>query len=223
MTRLCIFDLDGTISNTLRSLQYFCSEALAQCGFPAVADEDTVRRMVGSGARTLIKRLITASLGENHTEEQYELLFRTYSEMNAADPMKLVTEYDGVRSLLENLQAQGIQLAVLSNKNDALTKRVVAALYPEIEFSVVRGQREGFPKKPAPDGVWAILEALKVEKEDALYIGDSDVDMNTGRNAGLRTIGVTWGFRTPEELLAIGCDGLIDHPEELLELIDLSK
>lgn len=222
MTRLCIFDLDGTISNTLRSLQYFCSEALAQCGFPAVADEDTVRRMVGSGARTLIKRLITVSLGEDHAEEQYELLFKTYSELNAADPMKLVTEYDGVRDLLAVLQEKGILLAVLSNKNDTLTKRVVAALYPEIHFSVVRGQREGFPKKPAPDGVWAILDEVNVAKEEALYIGDSDVDMNTGRNAGLRTIGVTWGFRSPEELLAIGCDGLIDHPSELLKIITQS-
>lgn len=219
MTQLCIFDLDGTISNTLRSLHYFCTTALAQCGFPPVEDEDAIRRMVGSGARTLIKRLITASLGEDHTEEQYELLFKTYSELNAADPMKLVTEYDGVRDLLSALQERDVLLAVLSNKNDALTKRVVAALYPEIRFAVVRGQREGFPKKPAPDGVWAILDELHLAKETALYIGDSDVDMKTGKNAGLRTIGVTWGFRTPEELLAIGCDGLIDHPSELLEII----
>lgn len=219
MIRLCIFDLDGTISNTLRSLHYFCSAALEQCGFPPVEDEDAVRRMVGSGARTLIKRLITASLGEDHTEEQYEQLFKTYSELNAADPMKLVTEYDGMRDLLSTLQEQGILLAVLSNKNDALTKRVVAALYPEIRFAAARGQMEGFPKKPAPDGVFAILDALSVRREEALYIGDSDVDMNTGRNAGLRTIGVTWGFRTPEELLAIGCDGLIDHPSELLDII----
>lgn len=219
MIRLCIFDLDGTISNTLHSLHYFCSVALEQCGFPPVTEENAIRRMVGSGARTLIKRLITASLGENHTEAQYEELFRTYSELNAANPMKMVTEYDGVRDLLTTLQENGILLAVLSNKIDSLTNQVVTALYPEIQFAVIRGQIEGFPKKPAPDGVWAILDTLGVKKEEALYIGDSDIDMQTGKNAGLKTIGVTWGFRTPEELLAIGCDGLIQHPRELLSIL----
>ena len=134
-----------------------------------------------------------------------------------------VTPCEGVPEMLYKLKKQGVKLAVLSNKPDDMTKRVVDTLYGEIPFAVRRGQRDGFPKKPAPDGLWAILEELDCPKEDCLYIGDSDVDIQTGRNSGVATVGVTWGFRTPEELRAAGCTTLIDRPEQLLNLIGESS
>lgn len=218
MIRLCVFDLDGTLSNTLRSLHYFCNEALKQCNFPTVDDIHKIQYMVGNGVHTLLERLLTESIG-NYTQEQYDLLFATYGELYRADPLYLVKEYDGTRELLTELHRRGVKLAVLSNKPDALTKRVAAALYPEIPFDLCRGQIDGFPKKPAPDGLWKVLETLTISKEETLYIGDSDVDMKTGTRAGVRTIGVTWGFRTAEELRASGAVDLIDHPNELLSFL----
>lgn len=218
MIRLCIFDLDGTLSNTLQSLYSFCNTALRHCGFPLVEDLHKIQYMVGNGVHLLLERLLTASLGD-YTQAQYDQLFTAYNALYAADPLHLVTEYDGVRKVLHTLSKKGIQLAVLSNKPDDMTKRVVDTLYGEIPFAVRRGQRDAFPKKPAPDGLWAILEELDCPKEDCLYIGDSDVDIQTGRNSGVATVGVTWGFRTPEELRAAGCTTLIDRPEQLLNLI----
>lgn len=218
MIRLCIFDLDGTLSNTLDSLYSFCNTALAQCGFPLVEDRHAIQYMVGSGVHTLLRRLLTASLGD-YTEEQYDQLLTVYSGLYAADPMHLVKEYDGVRDLLFALHEKGVALAVFSNKPDAMAKRVVASLYPEIPFAQCRGQIDGFPKKPAPDGALQILKDVGVSPAECLYIGDSDVDMHTGKNAGLQTIGVTWGFRTAEELRAAGGDQLIDQPEELLQFV----
>ncbi len=218
MIRFCIFDLDGTLSNTLDSLYSFCNTALERCGFPRVEDRQAIQYMVGSGVRTLLRRLIAASLGD-YTQAQYDALYRVYSELYAADPMHLVKEYDGVRELLQTLCRRGVGLAVFSNKPDAITKRVAASLFPEIPFAVCRGQVDGFPKKPAPEGVWEILKLAGVSKEECLYIGDSDVDMRTGQNAGIQTIGVTWGFRTAEELRAAGATVLIDRPEELLSYL----
>lgn len=219
MIRLCIFDLDGTLSNTLDSLYSFCNTALEQCGFPKVEDRLAIQYMVGNGVHTLLERLLAASLGEEYTREQYDRLFAVYSKLYAKNPMHLVREYDGVRSLLQTLHANGIALAVFSNKPDAMTKQVVASLYPETPFAVCRGQIDGFPKKPAPDGALQIVKTVGVRPEECLYIGDSDVDIRTGHNAGLQTIGVTWGFRTAEELRAAGGELLIDHPDELLDYL----
>jgi phosphoglycolate phosphatase len=223
MISLCIFDLDGTLSNTLDSLVYFCNTALTRCGLPAVPDRKAIQYMVGSGVHTLLRRLLTASVGENYTEDQFEELFAVYSQLYQNDPMHLVREYDGVREVLAQLQDQGVKLAVFSNKPDAMTKRVVSSLYPEIDFAVCRGQVDGFPKKPAPDGLWAILEETETAPEDCLYIGDSDIDMATGINAKVKTVGVTWGFRTAEELRASGGTLLIDQPQQLLPLVAETK
>ena len=222
MNPLCIFDLDGTLSNTLRSLHSFCSSALKECGFPPVDDIRKIQYMVGNGVHLLLERLLKESLG-SFTREQYDRLFSVYNRLYAEDPMHLVTEYDGVADLLQTLTEQNIPLAVLSNKPDAMTKQVAARLYPQIPFAVCRGQVDGFPKKPAPDGVFWILEQLHIPKERAVYIGDSEVDMQTGQNAGVFTVGVTWGFRTAEELDAAGCRCRINRPSELLSVLDSLK
>ena len=219
MKSLCIFDLDGTLSNTLRSLHFFCNSALKECGFPLVEDIRKTQYMVGNGVYVLLRRLLTESLG-SYTQEQYDRLFSVYSRLYAEDPMHLVKEYDGVSDLLEALLKEGIRLAVLSNKPNDMTKQVVSRLYPQIPFALCRGQVDGFPKKPAPDGVFWILEHLRIPKEDAVYIGDSEVDIQTGKNAGLFTVGVTWGFRTKAELKAVGCRCMIDRPMDLLPVLE---
>lgn len=220
MIRLCIFDLDGTLSNTLESLTYYCNTALEQCGFPNGIHPNEIRYMVGNGVGMLLKQLITVSLGEAYTEEQFQSLQQTYNHLYAADPMKFVSEYDGVRALLHQLQKKKIQLAVLSNKPDAMTKQVVASLYPEVTFAQCCGQLETIPRKPAPDGALKILNQLAVPAEECLYIGDSDVDMLTGKNAGIRTIGVTWGFREEQELRLAGGDFFVHTPKEILKIIE---
>lgn len=219
MISLCIFDLDGTLSDTLRSLHYFCNSALKECGFPLVEDIRKTQYMVGNGVHVLLERLLTESIG-SYSREQYDRLFSVYNRLYAEDPMHFVTEYDGVADLLDALTKRNIRAAVLSNKPDDMTKQVASRLYPQIPFAVCRGQVDGFPKKPAPDGVFRILETLGVPKESAVYIGDSEVDMQTGQNAGIFTVGVTWGFRTKEELLAAGCGCFIDRPMELLPLLE---
>lgn len=220
MISLCIFDLDGTLSNTLRSLHYFCNTALTQCGFPPVDDIHKIQYMVGSGVHVLLQRLLTESLG-SYTEEQYQQLLSIYNALYASDPLHLVTEYKGVRPMLQTLSESGVSLAVFSNKPDAMTKRVISALYPEIPFDVCRGQIDGFPKKPAPDGIYAILKETGCPREQCLYIGDSDVDMRTGQNAQVETIGVTWGFRTSMELIHAGAKILMDQPEELSAFVQM--
>ena len=219
MIRLCIFDLDGTLSNTLDSLYYYCNAALRRCGFPPVEDKDAVRYMVGRGISALLRDLIRSSLGDSFTEEQLALLQETYESLYSTDPMHLVTEYDGVRSMLHALQEDGVMLAVFSNKPDAMTKEVVRSLYPEISFSICLGKCDAFPRKPAPDGALWIMEQLGVEKAETLYIGDSETDMETGRNAGLQTVGVTWGFRSAEELRQSGGRQIVDAPAEILAIV----
>lgn len=216
--QLCIFDLDGTLSNTLRSLTHYCSTALRHCGFPVIDDPKQIQYMVGSGVKILLQRLITASLG-SYTQEQYDLLYETYGKLYAEDPMYLVEEYPGVRNTLQALADAGVTLAVLSNKPDAMTKAVVANLYPEIPFALCRGQVEGFPKKPAPDGALYLAEQLGADPKETFYIGDSDVDVKTGLAAQMKMIGVLWGFRTKEELTAAGCTCFVEEPAELLDLI----
>ena len=130
-----------------------------------------------------------------------------------------VTPYEGIPEMLKALKDKGIQLAVLSNKPDRQTVKVVKAIFGEELFDYAQGQKEGIRRKPEPDGVWYLMEQMHVSKEECLYIGDSEVDAATGRNAGLKTIGVLWGFRDRKTLETAGVDDLIDRPDELLQFV----
>lgn len=215
MIRACIFDMDGTIADTLASIASFANEALKKCGYREIPVLD-YRTLAGNGADTLMRRMLKTVLGE-FSEEQVAQLRTVYDRAYESDPMRLVTEYPGMRSVLNTLKQSGIQIGVLSNKPDDMTCQVADHLYPGL-FHCVRGQRADTPLKPAPDGALLLAKDLGVEANECLYIGDTWVDMETGKNAGMETVGVLWGFRDREELEKAGACHIISHPEELLPL-----
>ena len=232
MGKAVIFDLDGTLADTLESLAYCTNRALADFSFGPL-DKVLFKKFVGNGSRMHITR----ALREEHAEEVpgedgradddgvltrprlLEEVHDRYLEYFAQDCMYGVKPYEGIVPLLEKLKERGIKIAVFSNKPHANTVEVVEKLFGKGYFDAVRGQKDGYPKKPAPDGVYAILEELDAAPEDCVYVGDSWVDIETGHHAGARSIGVLWGFRDRQELEAHHADAVISRPEELLELV----
>ncbi len=217
MVQLCIFDLDGTLANTLRSIAGFANEALRRCGYAPILPPEEYRFLVGNGADRLMRRMLARAAGA-YGEEDVRRLRAVYDALYGAEPLKDVTQYPGLLPVLLSLRRAGVRLAVCSNKPDRDTKAVAASLFPEGLFDECFGQREGVPCKPAPDAPLQIAARLGVSPADCLYIGDSGVDMDTGRAAGMRTVGVLWGFRDREELLEHGACELIAAPAELLPL-----
>ena len=217
MYKACIFDLDGTLTDTLESLVYSVNATLAEMGLAEISGEQ-VRAFVGNGAKKLLEKSLVAAgdLQASRIEEAMEVyarIFKTGCTYNVAP-------YEGIVEMLQVLHEKGVKLAVLSNKPDAQTKSVVATFFKEGLFAYVQGQREDIPRKPDPAAVHLILDQLQVTKEESLYIGDSEVDMITGNAAGVATIGVTWGFRDRETLEAAGAEHIISSPDELVNLIN---
>ncbi len=216
MKKAVIFDLDGTLSDSIASLKYCGDRALAPFGYGPYLESD-YKYFVGDGAANLIKRALIKSGDRDliHFDEAFAL----YKKYFAADCMYQVKPYDGIPELLKALKERGIHIAVLSNKPHVQTQEVIQALFGEDCFDVVRGQKEGVPIKPDPAGVFAILEELGLTAADLLYLGDTATDMRTGRGAGAFTVGALWGFRDRKELEESHADAIIAHPLELLEYL----
>ena len=214
--KACIFDLDGTLTNTLESMTYSVNLTLEEMGLSKIT-KDQCRLFVGNGARVLIEKSLKAAgdTDASRIEEGMEIYGRIFDRNCTYH----VTPYEGIPEMLKALKDKGIQLAVLSNKPDRQTVKVVKAIFGEELFDYAQGQKEGIRRKPEPDGVWYLMEQMHVSKEECLYIGDSEVDAATGRNAGLKTIGVLWGFRDRKTLETAGVDDLIDRPDELLQFL----
>lgn len=214
--KACIFDLDGTLTNTLESMTYSVNLTLEEMGLSKIT-KDQCRLFVGNGARVLIEKSLKAAgdTDASRIEEGMEIYGRIFDRNCTYH----VTPYEGIPEMLKALKDKGIQLAVLSNKPDRQTVKVVKAIFGEELFDYAQGQKEGIRRKPEPDGVWYLMEQMHVSKEECLYIGDSEVDAATGRNAGLKTIGVLWGFRDRKTLETAGADDLIDRPDELLQFV----
>lgn len=214
--KACIFDLDGTLTNTLESMTYSVNLTLEEMGLSKIT-KDQCRLFVGNGARVLIEKSLKAAgdTDASRIEEGMEIYGRIFDRNCTYH----VTPYEGIPEMLKVLKDKGIQLAVLSNKPDRQTVKVVKAIFGEELFDYAQGQKEGIRRKPEPDGVWYLMEQMHVSKEECLYIGDSEVDAATGRNAGLKTIGVLWGFRDRKTLETAGVDDLIDRPDELLQFV----
>ena len=211
--KACIFDLDGTLTDTLESLTYSGAETLKEMGMPPITS-DECRRFVGNGARVLIEKSLKAAGGETaagRLDEGMEIYGRIFD----ANCTYHVTPYEGIREMLSELKSQGIRLGVLSNKPHRQTVKVVREIFGEGVFDCVQGQQEQIARKPDPEGVYRLMEALNTTKEECLYVGDSEVDIRTGKNAGVRTVGVAWGFRDRETLSAAGAETIIDRPGEL--------
>lgn len=215
MKKLVIFDLDGTLLNTIADLAAAANYALQQLGYPT-HPVDTIRTYVGNGINKLLER----SLPENERNEEKVLQMRThfvpYYDKHKAD---LSCPYPGIVALLEELQHRGIMTAVASNKYQAATTELAKHYFPTIDFIEILGQREDIAVKPDPTIVYDILKKAKVLPEEVLYVGDSGVDMKTAINSGIDAIGVTWGFRPKAELESFRPKGIIDKAEELLEYL----
>ena len=211
---LIIFDLDGTLINTIDDLGQACNHALSACGYPTHRIED-YPRLVGNGINKLIER----ALPEEHRNEAAVLRLREhfvpYYDAHNCD---LTRPYEGIPALLQALKAQGHTLAVASNKYQAATEKIVAQLFPDT-FDVVLGERDGVARKPHPQIVYDIL-LNRSDKSETLYIGDSLVDAETAHAAGVKLILCTWGFCTEEQLMTANPDYMVHHPAEILPIIE---
>lgn len=214
---LIIFDLDGTLINTIDDLGQACNHALSACGFPTHKIED-YPRLVGNGINKLIER----ALPEEHRNEATVLRLREYFvpfyDQHNCD---LTRPYDGIPELLQTLKAAGHTLTVASNKYQAATEKIVAHFFPNT-FDVVLGERVGVPRKPDPQIVWDILASLPStinHKPSTLYVGDSLVDAATAKAANLPFVACTWGFCTKEQLLTVTPDHMVNHPSEIINQI----
>ena len=212
-----LFDLDGTLVDSLEDLAGSMNAVLEKCGYET-HELQAYRRFIGDGMITLVRRVLPAAVVKNDriVNSCLEAVSAEYSR-NWSCKTK---PYPGVKKLLHSLVEAGIRTAVLSNKPDSLTQLVVTELFSAETFDVIRGHQDGIPKKPNPASTLGIVNCLSVEPFECLFVGDTDTDMITASRAGMYGVGATWGFRQPDELIANGAKTLIDQPEQLLELID---
>ena len=207
-----IFDLDGTLTDTLEDLKNSVNYAVGLCGGEPY-DLETVRSFIGSGAANLIRQALQNCEGE----WDFDNILNEFRNHYMEHVMDNTCAYTGIKALLERLKAKGKKLAVTSNKPDMGTKAIVEAIFPGV-FDYVAGEKTGVPRKPAPDMVANALSAMGVEK--ALYVGDSDVDVETARNAGLPCVCVTWGYRNVDQLRAAGGEIFVFSAEELGDMVE---
>ena len=215
MKKLIIFDLDGTLLNTIADLASATNHALAANGYPQHATEE-YRFFVGNGINKLFERALPDGEKTETNVLRIRQSFIPYYDVHCAD---LTRPYPGIPELLNTLQQKGIQIAVASNKYQRATGKLIPHFFPDIRFTAILGQREGIPRKPDPQIVFDILQATGVDKADVLYVGDSGVDMQTGLNAGVETCGVTWGFRPRTELEPFHPQHIVDNVAELRQTI----
>ena len=205
--------MDGTTVNTINSIAHFANRALNKFGLPSIETE-RYKLLVGNGAVTLVKRMIAETGG---SAEQFEKVLNEYNTTYDNDFMYLTKPYEGIPELLDSLKKSGIKTAIVSNKPDSTAKKVSDKLFGEKLIDVCFGAREGVPLKPDPAAVFEVLEILGVAPQECLYIGDTAVDMTTGKNAGIFTIGVLWGFRDRKEIESAGADMVTDNVNDILK------
>ena len=210
---LAIFDMDGTILDTLTDLHECTNRALTACKLPE-RTYDEVRRFVGNGIRVLIERAVP----ENCEQVVIDKVFKKFNKIYKKHCADFTKPYEGIVDLPSTLRQKGIKTAVVSNKTDYAVQDLCVKYFDGL-FDCAVGVREGLEKKPSPEPINLVLDTLGIDKSKAVYIGDSEVDAATGKNAGLKTIGVLWGFRDRKTLETAGADHLIERPEELLQFV----
>lgn len=219
MIRLAIFDLDGTLLDTLGDIAGACNHALTVCGCPT-HEVGEYRMFVGSGIMNLFRRALPEDQRTEGMVMKMRDAFVQYYDVHKDD---MTRPYPGIEGLLDGLTAKGIRLAVASNKYQEATEELVTRYFGTYRFACVLGQREGHPIKPDAGIIFEAMASCEgVRPDEVIYCGDSDVDMQTGINAGVRTVGVTWGFRSREELAAYSPCLLADNPEEIHNFIALT-
>ncbi|MDR2472247.1 MAG: HAD family hydrolase [Tannerella sp.] len=215
MYKLLIFDLDGTLLNTITDLAMSVNYALKQHRFPT-HPVDEYRYFVGNGIAKLIERALPTNAS---TPDNLELVKKTFVDYYNLHNTEYTFPYNGIPKLLTELQYRGLLLAVASNKYHQATTYLIDKLFPDVHFAAVFGQRQDVPVKPNPQIVYDIMMETGMSVENTLYIGDSSIDMQTASNAGVTSVGVTWGFRPRTELVANGACHIVDTPEEILLLL----
>ena len=214
-SRAVLFDLDGTLLDTLADIAHAANEVLEHLGF-ATHPPEAYRRFIGDGVAVLFRR----ALPPGHDEpERVARCVADYRETYGRVWNVRTRPYDGIAALLDGLTSRGLGLAVLSNKPDDFTGLCVAEYLARWPFRAVLGHREGTPRKPDPAGALEIVHRLGVPAGQFLYVGDTAVDMETARSAGMRPVGAAWGFRPAEELWAAGAETVIAQPADLLEIL----
>ncbi len=216
MIKAVIFDLDGTVTDTLSTIAHFGNLALNTHGFPAIK-EDKYKYFAGNGKKILIHRMLE-HLGVD-TDDNFKKVENTYDTAYEGDVIGKTTVFPGIISLLELLHQKGIKTAVNSNKPHNVAEMVIDELFPKGSFDKVYGQIDGIPHKPAPDLALKLLEEFGVKPSECLFVGDTSVDMETAKNAGTTALGVLWGFRDEKELKDAGAEYIVEKAEEILNII----
>ena len=208
-----IFDMDGTLVDSLESIAYFANKSLEKFGLKTIPVE-RYKHLAGNGAATLVKRMIKENNGD---ESLFEKVSYEYNTTYDNDFLYLTKPYDGVLEMLSKLKSQGCKTAIISNKPHSTAKKISDELFGDL-IDVCFGKRDGYPVKPDPESVNEIIGILGVDKKDCIYIGDTITDMETGKNAGLYTVGVLWGFRDEDEIKSGEPQKIINHPLQILDI-----
>lgn len=214
--KCCIFDLDGTLVNSIHALTYCTNLALKRCGLGQVTEEQMMN-IVGDGYKMQMHRSLIAC-GDTELVH-YEEILPIYMEIFAEHCLYRMHAYDGIPELLSYIKRHGMKIAVVSNKPHAQAVDTVEHVFGKGYFDAIIGEREGIPKKPDPTGALTAAKELGAEPEECLYFGDTNTDMKTGKNAGMTTVGVLWGFRSRKELEEFSPDYLIEKPEDMIQIL----
>lgn len=217
MIKLCIFDLDGTVLDSVATIAHYANLALSKYGIEPI-ETGRYRYLAGRG----IERLLRGALAERKREGDealYRSVYRTYDDAYNANPSHQTRIFDGMKETLDALKERGIKLAAVSNKPDFAAKGVINELYGEGYFDFVTGATDAYPLKPDPKSTLAVIRRFGALPSETLYIGDTATDIETARNAGITAVGVLWGFREREELLSAGAEHILGRPFELLDLL----
>lgn len=211
MIKAVIFDMDGTLLNTLEDLAISTNYALEQSGFPKRTIEE-VRNFIGDGVQKLIERSVVQNTDKNTIEECLNIFKKHYCE----NMHNNTSAFEGIIEILTVLKQKNIKIAIVSNKFDGAIKELCKKYFASL-VDIAIGQSDDVPKKPAPDSVLKVLDYLNIEKDNAIYVGDSDVDILTAKNAKIKSVGVLWGYRDISFLK--GADYIISKPDEILDIV----
>lgn len=214
MIKGLIFDLDGTLINSIGDIHYSLNLALKEHGYKEVSLE-SAQNNTGKGFRYLIKK----SLPENSSDEIIDEVNKIYTKYYGEHYHERTCSYEGIHELLQQLNKRNIKIAVNSNKKDEYTKNLMKIIFPDIKFTAVFGERIGIPNKPNSTSADEIISIMKLNKEEVYYVGDSEIDIKTAKNAKLKSIGCLWGFRTKEVLEKQEADIIVYKPNEILNYL----
>jgi len=214
MIKLCIFDLDGTLIDSAPDMTYCANLTLAHYGLPP-RTVDQIQAAMGNGVNKLLERSIPPEVYTEQLFNDIKAMYTSHYKLHCTDNTIV---YDGVYDTLRELQRQGVMLAIVTNKPSIYLEKIVADLFSGIEFNSVIGQGE-YPNKPDPASIFAVMEKAGVERDQCIYVGDTAVDLQTGDNAGILTVVVSWGYRSVEELKDAGAEHIIYTAAELMDII----